>query len=89
MVLHGAGSNGGLIFLRQVRLWNRMRSSAEIGSNFNRPLAGNEEGLVGLFRMNDGSGSNLTDSSPLKNHAECTNVGAWVTGGHNIEPPLR
>ena len=47
----------------EVRIWNIALSDAEIQSNYNAVLTGNESGLVGYWNFNEGEGSTLTDLS--------------------------
>lgn len=52
----------------EVRIWNLVRTAAEIAANYNKELAGNEVGLVSWYRFNN----DLT-SSAIAN--TLTNVG--------------
>jgi hypothetical protein len=47
----------------EVRVWNTARTQAQIQANMNRTLTGNEPGLVGYWRLDDGSGQAILDSS--------------------------
>ncbi len=47
----------------EIRIWDRVCSEAEIKANMNRQLAGNEDGLVGYWRFNEGTGDTVTDQS--------------------------
>jgi hypothetical protein len=66
-------------YMDEVRLWNTARTSAEIKNNlFNSRLSNNATGLVAYYRMNEGSGSSLTNS--------CTNtsgIDATLYGGYS------
>jgi hypothetical protein len=53
--LHGA--------VDEVRVWEVVRSGAEIAASFNRKLSGMEPGLVAYYRFDEGSGQTLIDSS--------------------------
>jgi hypothetical protein len=62
----------------EISVWNIALSDAEIQSNYNAVLAGNESGLVGYWNFNDGEGSTLTDLSSNGNNG--TIYGAtWST----------
>jgi len=50
--------------LDEVRVWSTARSAAELQASALRPLAGSEPGLVGLWRLDEGSGLELFDGSP-------------------------
>lgn len=46
-----------------VRIWNTARTQAEIQANMNKELIGNETGLVGYWKFNEGSGTTVIDST--------------------------
>ena len=56
--------------LGEIRLWNIARSQAEIANNMNRPLTGNESGLIGYWPLNEGSGTIAHDLSQNANHGK-------------------
>ena len=59
----------------EVRIWNDVRTDAEIAANMNIELDGTEPGLIGLWNFNDGPGSvTVTDSSPGANTGTLTNM---------------
>lgn len=47
----------------EVRLWDHVRTDAEILSSFNEPLCGVEGGLVGYWPLDEGMGTNTMDLS--------------------------
>jgi hypothetical protein len=47
----------------EVRIWSTARSASEIQTNANRSLTGAEEGLMGYWRFDEGSGSTAADAS--------------------------
>jgi hypothetical protein len=49
--------------LSDLRVWNTQRSAAEILANYNKRLTGSETGLVGYWKMNEGSGTTVADST--------------------------
>jgi hypothetical protein len=51
----------------EMRAWNVARSQAEIQSTMHKRLAGDEPGLVGYWRFDDGAGTSASDSSPTGN----------------------
>lgn len=51
----------------ELRIWNRTRSSENIRTNVFQPLAIDEIGLVGYWRMDEGSGSLISDLTSNKN----------------------
>lgn len=61
---------GGYIFrgsLFDIRLWNVARTDSEISSNFNT-LTPAGSGLVGQWRMQEGTGTSIADSSATANN---------------------
>ncbi|HOX57255.1 MAG TPA: FG-GAP-like repeat-containing protein [Candidatus Paceibacterota bacterium] len=65
----------GNLRLDEVSLWNTALSQAQIQSNKNRSLAGNEPGLVAYYRCDETNGSStLGDSAPAGglNHGSFT-----------------
>ncbi len=62
--------------LDEARLWNRALTETEIRNNMNKPLTGNEPGLVAYYRMNEGEngtcedGKDVCDKSGKGNHGE-------------------
>ncbi len=49
----------------EVRIWNRARAQAEIEADMDAALLGNEPGLVGYWRLNEGEGQIVHDLSPF------------------------
>ena len=47
----------------EVRIWNVVRSAAQINQNWNKPLAGNEPGLAAYYRFDESSGTTITDAT--------------------------
>jgi hypothetical protein len=56
--------------LDEVRIWSIGRSQADIAATMNRPLTGQETGLVGYWRLNEGTGQVAHDSSPYHNDGQ-------------------
>ncbi len=51
----------------EVRVWNDVRTSAEIRANMNRALIGNEAGLVAYYQFDESSGTSLPDLAGSNN----------------------
>ncbi|MEO8087133.1 MAG: fibronectin type III domain-containing protein, partial [Bacteroidota bacterium] len=56
--------------IMEVRLWNIARTIAQIQSAMNLPLAGNETGLKGYWKFNDGTGQVANDYSTINNDGQ-------------------
>jgi len=54
----------------EFRLWNVARTQAQIQATMNTTLNGNETGLVGYWKMNDGSGQIVNDYSTINNDGQ-------------------
>ncbi len=51
----------------EVRIWNVARTDTEIAANYNQYLSGSESGLVGNWRLTEGTGTLVNDFSSLNN----------------------
>jgi hypothetical protein len=54
----------------EVRFWNSSRTLAQIQSTMNVMLAGNETGLIGYWKLDDGSGQAINDYSATNNDGQ-------------------
>ena len=61
----------------EVRIWNRSLAQDEIQENMNYRLVGNEPGLVGYWRFDEGAGNILHDQTDNGNHGTI-NGATWV-----------
>lgn len=73
--LGGAQYFEGLI--DEVRVWNIARSSSQILQHKDSCLSGNENGLVGYWRFEEGSGNIALDLSIHSNHGNLKNNVNW------------
>jgi hypothetical protein len=78
--LFGSGKSGeGFIgLIDEVRIWNTARSAADIKGNIYRRLSGQEPGLIGYWRFDEGEGAVAGDASPRKHQGTLTNEPEWV-----------
>lgn len=58
-----------------VRVWNDMRTATEIANNYQKELVGNEQGLVGYWKLNN----DLTDATSNGNNLTDVNTITFVT----------
>ena len=58
----------------EVRLWNTVRTDAEIKSNMTKKLVGTESGLVGYWRMDEKSGLAVKDETSNHNDGMMMNM---------------
>jgi hypothetical protein len=54
--------------LLELRIWNYVRSQAEIQRDMNKPLKGDESGLIGYWTLDEGSGNVVYDKTVNANH---------------------
>lgn len=67
----------------EVRIWNDVRTEAEIRENMMKNLIGNETGLIAYYNFNDGEGSTLHDLTSNALNGTLTNMedADWVSSG--------
>lgn len=63
--------------LAEVRIWNKALSVEQVTSNAYRSLRGDEPGLIALWRLNEASGTVITDDSG-RGHNGTLNGGTWT-----------
>lgn len=74
--------------LDDIRLWNYARTQTQIQSDMYKQLAGNESGLIGYWKLNEGSGTTVSDSAGT-NHGTTVNGPVWnqfSASGNRISP---
>jgi len=69
----------------EVRIWNVARTQAQISTSMTACLFGNETGLEADYKMEEGSGTILSDASCNANNGSLsgTTLPAWVAGTSN------
>ncbi len=65
-------------FIDEVRIWSIARTDSEIFNYMNVSLSGNEPGLAGYWRFNEGSGSQILDRSVQQHHGNLSGA-VYVT----------
>ncbi len=63
-----------------VSIWNISRSASEIQGDYLNELNGNESGLVAYWKMNEGTGTTIADSTANSNTGSFVNSPSWVGG---------
>jgi hypothetical protein len=69
--------------LDEVRIWNVARTASEIQATMNQTLTGSESGLAGYWRLNEGSGQIVVDSTANGNNGQ---LGS--TSGIDTDDPI-
>jgi hypothetical protein len=68
----------------EFRVWNVARTAAEIQASYNKPLAGNEAGLVGYWKFDDAAGAtSAADSVTTTGHTAHNRTLTADTAAHN------
>ncbi|HKF57232.1 MAG TPA: LamG-like jellyroll fold domain-containing protein [Blastocatellia bacterium] len=85
------GSAGGTNILNgildDVRVYDIARGSADIAGDFASELTGPQNGLVGYWKFDAGSGTTAIDSSPSNNTGTLSGTGvSWVTTSQRFLP---
>lgn len=74
--------------LDEIRVWNTLRTQTEIQNNLTSCLSAGEAGLVALYKLNDGIGSNTAaDASINGNTGLLNNMNpstSWNSGAPNL-----
>ncbi|MDJ0581154.1 LamG domain-containing protein [Crocosphaera sp.] len=68
--LDGSGSNWYKGEMTEVRLWNKVRSEADIKETMFTRLKGDEDGLAGYWPLNDVANNTATDETENENHGK-------------------
>ncbi|MFE2273327.1 LamG-like jellyroll fold domain-containing protein [Streptomyces lavendulae] len=64
--------------LDELRIWNRVRSAAELTTDLNNRLIGNEPGLVAYYRFDEGTGTTVHDQSDHAGHGTLVGNARWT-----------
>lgn len=67
--------------LDDVSIWNTSLNTAQIQAAMNHPLSGTEAGLIGYWRLDEGSGTTTADVSSHGNTGTLVNGPAWISSG--------
>ncbi len=67
--------------ITDVRIWKIARSPEEIKQSMNHRLRGDEEGLLGYWPLNEGSGAIATDKTSNGNQGTIYGAGTWKKEG--------
>jgi len=70
--------------LDNVRIWNYQLTQEEIRANMHLNLKGDNIGLAGYWKFDEGSGSLAADASASKSKGNLVNRSSWVVSGAPI-----
>ena len=75
----------------ELRVWNLARTATQIQASYNKPLVGNEAGLVGYWKLDDAAGATTAaDSVTATGHVAHTGTLKADAAAHNptfVTPP--
>ena len=84
--------------LSDIRIWNVVRSAADISNNYRQRLTGNETGLMGYWKLHQGYGTGwasyttASDSTANRTHGTLLNFASpqsnWVLSTLNFRPRI-
>ncbi|MGD9101664.1 MAG: PA14 domain-containing protein, partial [Anaerolineae bacterium] len=75
----GPGRNRLTGLIDEVRVWNTVRTGDQIQAAMDRALTGDEAGLVGYWRLDEGAGDTAHDQTAKGNHGTLVNGPTWTT----------
>ena len=70
----------------EIRIWNVVKSQAELQSEMHGEIPGNDPALVGYWRFNEGSGNKAFDQSNNGNHGTLMEGAKWVVSMNSFAP---
>lgn len=85
----GANPGDGVYFIGlidELRVWNVVRTAADIASTMHQSLVGNEVGLVGYWKFDDVGGTTAKDSSISNSPATLAGTPAWAPSNALCSP---
>ncbi|WP_426361717.1 LamG-like jellyroll fold domain-containing protein [Streptomyces sp. E-08] len=62
----------------ELRIWNRVRSAAELAEDLGHRLIGNEPGLTAYYRLDEGAGGTAYDQSDNALHGRIEGAVQWT-----------
>lgn len=69
----------------ELRVWDDVRTASEIRANMHRPLVGNEANLVAYLKLDEGTGTTLSDETGTVTDGTLIS-GTWRHSGANAGP---
>ena len=70
-------------YFDEFRVWNVARSASEIKESYDKPLAGDEAGLVGYWKFDEDSGTTTADAVTAAGHTKHDGTLMADTAAHN------
>ncbi|MGC3960615.1 MAG: DUF5011 domain-containing protein [Verrucomicrobiota bacterium] len=68
----------------EIRIWNVAKTPAQLQANMRRSLVGNESGLIGYWRCDEGSSTSIADATGLGHPATLFGGSSWVNSAAQI-----
>lgn len=73
----------------EVRIWNVARTAAQIKATMNTSVAANAAGLVGYWKMDEGTGTTTKDETANANSGTLISTPVWLTSATTVYPVCR
>jgi hypothetical protein len=70
-------------YFDEFRVWNVARTATEIKDNYNKPMTGNETGLVGYWKFDEASGTTVADAVTTTGHTAHNGTLKADSAAHN------
>jgi len=70
-------------YFDEFRVWNVARTATEIKDNYNKPMTGNETGLVGYWKFDESSGTTVADAVTSTSHTAHNGTLKADSAAHN------
>lgn len=70
--------------IADFRVWNDVRTPAEISAGLSHELVGGEQGLAGYWPLSEGGGNVVHDLSPNAADGDIRGGTSWVDAGHLV-----
>lgn len=79
-----SGNHNFIGAIDEVRVWNVARTAAQIQQTMSVRLTGNEAGLVGYWRFDEGTGTTVRDSSTKGISGTFVGAASWINSGISL-----
>jgi hypothetical protein len=73
-------------FIDDFRIWNYLRTEADIQADMNKQLSGLETGLIGYWNFNEGTGTTTFNKTINANHGKLLGGVSWVNSTAPLQP---
>ncbi len=75
--------------IEEVRLWDSARTAAQVKANYKTILPSNTKGILGYWRLDEGTGTTSSDDSYIHNDATLNGYPKWIKSTAPLYPYLK